>query len=536
MPFHISPNGSAGGCFPVYAVPGGIKPLTRTIFDPTYFGGILRNHVFYISPTRLKFSIMGNYLDFALKIAHRGNTGSYRGKRKLPSLSENYICALLPFFSVLVLWHKEKSASLARGKHVEAALSIFSMIPLAGDMAGAVKVGKNFKKISDLPKKLEQNIYKKTTTGASKKQLTSEQINELQQREIQKLEFEASKRCLGNTCFPGGTIVHTKNGQIPIEQIEVGTWIYAQNVETGEADYQKVISISKSKVRKLFHIYLENMEIKSTAMHRLYVYKKGFVTAQDLVTGDQLVYIKDGKQKQIPIDQITIEFYKTPVEVYNFEVDNWYTYMIGELGILVHNGKKTCSGKIPKPSEEENLFLDLLGYYDAKKVITDIGRGEVDLDTLKAGASLIPAGKVIKLPKVIKAIGNVGKTGSKKGKEGEKISKSGQVKQTKAKNKGRRETVDINNPVLDNIRTGSALKGDSLHAFNDIIDNYAGDATKFSLTGGDGIERTLYQIGGSLNGKKGIFEWIVDPDPTKGVTHRRFIEGVEITGKPNARP
>ena len=171
-----------------------------------------------------------------------------------------------------------------------------------------------------------------------------------------------------------------------------------------------------------------------------------------------------------------------------------------------------------------------------KQVITDIARGEVDLDTLKAGASLIPAGKVIKLPKVIKAIGNVGKTGFKKGKEGEKIAKSGQAKQIKARDKGRRETVDINNPVLDNIRTGSALNGDSLHAFNDIIDNYAGDATKFSLTGGDGIERTLYQIGGSLNGKKGIFEWIVDPDPTKGVTHRRFIEGVEITGKPNARP
>ena len=26
---------------------------------------------------------MGNYLDFGLKIAHRGNTGSHRGKRKL---------------------------------------------------------------------------------------------------------------------------------------------------------------------------------------------------------------------------------------------------------------------------------------------------------------------------------------------------------------------------------------------------------------------------------------------------------------------
>ena len=102
--------------------------------------------------------------------------------------------------------------------------------------------------------------------------------------------------------------------------------------------------------------------------------------------------------------------------------------------------------------------------------------------------------------------------------------------------KGGSKSIDINNPVLDNVRTGSAFKEDSLHAFNDIIDNYAGDATKFSLVGGDGVERQLYQIEGSLNGKKGIFEWIIDPDVTKGVTHRRFIEGVGITGKPNARP
>ena len=88
MPYHISPNGSAGGCFLAYAAFCGISPLTCTIFDPTYFGSILRNHVFHISPARLKSSIMGNYLDFALKIAHRGNTGSHRGKRKLGCVSE----------------------------------------------------------------------------------------------------------------------------------------------------------------------------------------------------------------------------------------------------------------------------------------------------------------------------------------------------------------------------------------------------------------------------------------------------------------
>ena len=81
MPYHISPNGSAGGVSWLMPSPGGISPLTCTIFDTTYFGGISRNHVFHISPTRLKSSIMGNYLDFALKIAHRG-------KRKLGCVSE----------------------------------------------------------------------------------------------------------------------------------------------------------------------------------------------------------------------------------------------------------------------------------------------------------------------------------------------------------------------------------------------------------------------------------------------------------------
>ena len=87
------------------------------------------------------------------------------------------------------------------------------------------------------------------------------------------------------------------------------------------------------------------------------------------------------------------------------------------------------------PSQKKP-YLRLTWLLDAKQVITDIARKEADLDTLKAGASLIPAGKVIKLPKVIKAIGDVGKTGSNKGKEGEKIAKSGQAKQTKVRDKG----------------------------------------------------------------------------------------------------
>ena len=73
-----------------------------------------------------------------------------------------------------------------------------------------------------------------------------------------------------------------------------------------------------------------------------------------------------------------------------------------------------------RTKEKRKPHLRLTQLLDAKQVITDIARGEADLDTLKAGASLIPMAKITKVPKVVKAIGNVGKTGSKKGKEGEK--------------------------------------------------------------------------------------------------------------------
>lgn len=111
--------------------------------------------------------------------------------------------------------------------------------------------------------------------------------------------------------------------------------------------------------------------------------------------------------------------------------------------------------------------------------------------------------------------------------------------------------------MLDNTRTGSALKPyDGQYGFNDIIDNYAKDAQKFDLIGGDKVQREFYQIKGGQKSyeykriydntqgferieritvdQDGIFEWIVDP--TEGVTHRRFISGGEITGKPNQVP
>lgn len=70
--------------------------------------------------------------------------------------------------------------------------------------------------------------------------------------------------------------------------------------------------------------------------------------------------------------------------------------------------------------------------------------------------------------------------------------------------------------MLAGQRIGSAAyksrnAADFDHYFPNIVDNYASQATKFDITGGDGTVRQLYQVSGSLSdgagvNKTGIFE------------------------------
>ncbi|HGN6997270.1 TPA: MafB family polymorphic toxin, partial [Neisseria gonorrhoeae] len=83
-------------------------------------------------------------------------------------------------------------------------------------------------------------------------------------------------------------------------------------------------------------------------------------------------------------------------------------------------------------------------------------------------------------------------------------------------------------------RIGSGLKADTSHrAASFLSQEQLGAGRTFSITGGDGIQRTLLQTKGSLNGQSGIYEYILDSN--NKVTHQRFIKGGEITGQPNQR-
>lgn len=82
-------------------------------------------------------------------------------------------------------------------------------------------------------------------------------------------------------------------------------------------------------------------------------------------------------------------------------------------------------------------------------------------------------------------------------------------------------------------RTGSALKSDVFHrSVSWVVDNPS--AQRFAIRGGDGVSRDLYQLLGEVNGKSGVFEWIIDRSGSNpAITHQRFIPGGGITGLPN---
>lgn len=63
---------------------------------------------------------------------------------------------------------------------------------------------------------------------------------------------------------------------------------------------------------------------------------KGWVLAKDLRVGDELK-LADGEEAEVKA--LATEELSNPIRVYNFEVQDWHTYFVSSLGVLVHN---TC--------------------------------------------------------------------------------------------------------------------------------------------------------------------------------------------------
>ena len=90
-------------------------------------------------------------------------------------------------------------------------------------------------------------------------------------------------------------------------------------------------------------------EIVTTVDHPFYVKNQGFIKAGELIVGDELL---DVNGNVLLVENFAIELTEKPVKVYNFEVEDFHTYHVGRLGVLVHNAGKEY-GKQYSPEQQK---------------------------------------------------------------------------------------------------------------------------------------------------------------------------------------
>jgi hypothetical protein len=221
---------------------------------------------------------------------------------------------------------------------------------------------------------------------------------------------------VAGACFASGTLVYTKDGLVPIEDIKIGDRVLAQPEQTGEQAYKRVVSTTKHESKPVYRVsyYSDNDPGKRgvlivTGNHPFYVaghVKEDFPkpmwdelhrrigwrqadkleygellllangelvrvgsvnpiwrtridgvgwieTRRESETGNQIDlrsgkvqesmkfgssdFIGEGTFNERYELEETFEEWAYKCDVYDFEVEEFHTYYVGDMGVWVHN-------------------------------------------------------------------------------------------------------------------------------------------------------------------------------------------------------
>ena len=102
-------------------------------------------------------------------------------------------------------------------------------------------------------------------------------------------------------------------------------------------------------------IHVNEKEAITAPTHPFYVPKLGWTSAIKLRAGDILV-LSNGEY--VVVEAVQHEILESPIKVYNFEVEDFHTYFVGESSVLVHN--RCGSGGVELSSNGSEISNDIL--------------------------------------------------------------------------------------------------------------------------------------------------------------------------------
>lgn len=121
--------------------------------------------------------------------------------------------------------------------------------------------------------------------------------------------------------------------------------------DTGETALKPVVQTFRNETEEWIHETVNGETLTCTPEHPFYSPVKGWTSACDLRAGDILVMLNG---EYVVLEKVQHEILENPVTVYNFEVEDFHTYYVGDTSVLVHNKCGTQHGnslKTSKPAE-----------------------------------------------------------------------------------------------------------------------------------------------------------------------------------------
>ncbi len=134
----------------------------------------------------------------------------------------------------------------------------------------------------------------------------------------------------GCECFAAGTLVWTKTGQQPIQTLNMGDLVLAQDVNTGELAYKPVIGRTIRPPSPLLRFAIGGETLVSTQGHPFWVAGVGWRMVKELGDGAVLHGVT-GSTRVADVNAVD------EAPAYNLVVADFNTYFVGESGILVHD-------------------------------------------------------------------------------------------------------------------------------------------------------------------------------------------------------
>ena len=153
-------------------------------------------------------------------------------------------------------------------------------------------------------------------------------------------------------CFIAGTLVATETGYVTIENIKAGDLVWAHDPETGETALKPVVQTFRNETTEWIHVTVNGETLTCTPEHPFYSPVKGWTSAVDLRAGDILVMLNG---EYVVVEQVQHELLESPETTYNFEVEDYHTYYVGENPVLAHNSCRGNAVKKAWKAEAENV-------------------------------------------------------------------------------------------------------------------------------------------------------------------------------------